>query len=195
MPKIVDHELRKAEITKAVLKSIGKNGLANTTIRGIVREGGFSSGTLAHYFSNKDDLIDFAFQAVAEDTYARIEKRAALCTCAVDKVRVVIEELVPSPEGEIDSIISLSFWSAVPYDAKLKSKFHEVYEATRRQIREYISEGVANKEIKLQGELEDEVDFIVAISDGLLVSFLLDPARFPGEKHARLITSAVSRLK
>ncbi|EJM70001.1 transcriptional regulator [Pseudomonas sp. GM49] len=195
MPKIVDHELRKAEITKAVLKSIGKNGLANTTIRGIVREGGFSSGTLAHYFSNKDDLIDFAFQAVAEDTYARIEKRAALCTCAVDKVRVVIEELVPSPEGEIDSIISLSFWSAVPYDAKLKSKFHEVYEATRRQIREYISEGVANKEIKLQGELEDEVDFIVAISDGLLVSFLLDPARFPDEKHARLITAAVSRLK
>ncbi|AZE47236.1 hypothetical protein C4K04_1546 [Pseudomonas chlororaphis] len=195
MPKIVDHELRKAEITKAVLKSIGKNGLANTTIRGIVREGGFSSGTLAHYFSNKDDLIDFAFQAVAEDTYARIEKRAALCTCAVDKVRVVIEELVPSPEGEIDSIISLSFWSAVPYDAKLKSKFHEVYEATRRQIREYISEGVANREIKLQGELEDEVDFIVAISDGLLVSFLLDPTRFPDEKHSRLITAAVSRLK
>lgn len=195
MPKIVDHELRKAEITKAVLKSIGKNGLANTTIRGIVREGGFSSGTLAHYFSNKDDLIDFAFQAVAEDTYARIEKRAALCTSAVDKVRVVIEELVPSPEGEIDSIISLSFWSAVPYDAKLKSKFHEVYEATRTQIREYITEGVANKEIKLQGELEDEVDFIVAISDGLLVSFLLDPTRFPGEKHSRLITAAVSRLK
>lgn len=195
MPKIVDHELRKAEITKAVLKSICKNGLANTTIRGIVREGGFSSGTLAHYFSNKDDLIDFAFQAVAEDTYARIEKRAALCTNAVDKVRVVIEELVPSPESEIDSIISLSFWSAVPYDAKLKNKFHEVYESTRGQLRKYIGEGVVNKEIKLQGEIEDEVDFIVAVSDGLLVSFLLDPARFPEEKHSRLITAALSRLK
>jgi len=194
MPKIVDHEARKAEITKAVLKSIGKNGLANTTIRGIVREGGFSSGTLAHYFSNKEDLIDFAFQAVADDTHRRIAERAADCTRAVDKVRVVIEELVPKQGDELDSIISLSFWSAVPYDLKLKDKFHEVYEALRTLIRAFILEGIKSKEIKNPADVDNEVDFIVVASDGLLVSFLLDPHRFSKEKRDQLISAALSRL-
>jgi len=194
MPKIVDHDLRKSEITQAVMKSISKHGLANTTIRGIAREGGFSSGTLAHYFTHKEQLIDFAFQAVADETHARIEQRASLCSQARDKVRVVIEELVPSPAVEVGSIISLSFWSAVPYDEKLKKKFHEVYEALRLLIRGFLEEGVAAGQVKLMGNLEDEVDFIVAIADGLLVSFLLDPDRFPADKHRRLIDAALSRL-
>ncbi|MFK8399910.1 TetR/AcrR family transcriptional regulator [Pseudomonas sp. BGr12] len=195
MPKIVDHEQRKAEITKIVLKSIGKNGLANTTIRGISREGGFSSGTLAHYFSDKDELMNFAFNAVSKDTHERMRERAARYGKAIDKLRVVIEELTPNEDANLDSQISLAFWDAARLDSRLLGKFREVYEELRGHVRKFIGEGIESGELNSQLDVELEVDFIVALCDGFLVSFLLDPERFTAERRDHVISFALSRLE
>jgi AcrR family transcriptional regulator len=195
MPKIVDHESRRAEITKAVIRSIAKEGLANVTIRGIAREGGFSSGTLAHYFDSKEALIDFAFDEISKQAFLRIGTRALRCTQAREKVRVVIEELTPQPSDEHDSVISVSFWAAARQNERLRQKFHEVYENLRTQLCGFISEGIASGEFSVEGDIDDEIDFIVAITDGLLVSFLLDPERFPEKKARWLVSAALGRLK
>jgi len=194
MPKIVDHELRKSEITKAVIRSIGKEGLANVTIRGIAREGGFSSGTLAHYFKSKEDLIDFAFNEISKKAFLRIEGRVAQHHTAKEKIRVVIEELTPQVSDGHDAVISVSFWAAARQDEKLRWKFRDVYENFRSYLRDYIGEGLTSGELWIQGELEDEIDFIVAVTDGLLVSFLLQPDRFPAQRSQWLVTAAMSRL-
>jgi len=194
MPKIVDHEVRKAEITKAVLRSIGKEGLANVTIRGIAREGGFSSGTLAHYFNSKEELINFAFDEISKKAFLRIESRVAEYHTALEKIRAVIEELTPQVSDEHDAVISVSFWAAARQDEKLRRKFHDVYENFRSHLRDYIGEGLSSGELGIEGQLEDEIDFIVAVTDGLLVSFLLDPDRFPAQRSQWLVTAAMSRL-
>ncbi|OPG72053.1 transcriptional regulator [Pseudomonas ogarae] len=194
MPKIVDHELRRTEITKAVIRSIGKEGLANVTIRGIAREGGFSSGTLAHYFNSKEELIDFAFDEISKQAFQRIEARAFSYTKSREKIRAVIEELTPQPSDEHDSVISVSFWAAARQNERLRQKFHEVYENLRSYLRGFIDEGISSGEFRIGGDIEDEIDFIVAITDGLLVSFLLDPGRFPEEKGRRLVSAALDRL-
>lgn len=195
MPKIVDHESRRTEITKAVIRSIGKEGLANVTIRGIAREGGFSSGTLAHYFDSKEALIDFAFDEISKQAFRRIESRASCCIRAREKIRVVIEELTPQPTDEHDSVISISFWAAARQNERLRLKFHQVYENLRDQLRGFIQEGIADGEFHVEGDIENEIDFIVATTDGLLVSFLLDPDRFPIEKARWLVSAALGRLR
>ncbi len=194
MPKIVDHELRKSEITRAVIRSIGKEGLANVTIRGIAREGGFSSGTLAHYFNSKEELINFAFDEISKHAFARIENRVGEYQTAQHKVRAVIEELTPQVSDEHDAVISVSFWAAARQDEKLRRKFHDVYANFRCHLRDYIGEGLNTGEFHIQGDVEDEIDFIVAVTDGLLVSFLLDPDRFPPHRSQWLVTAAMSRL-
>lgn len=195
MPKIVDHEVRRAEITKAVIRSIGKEGLANVTIRGIAREGGFSSGTLAHYFNSKEELIDFAFNEISKQAFKRIQARTLGYTKAREKLRAVVEELTPQPSDEHDSVISVSFWAAARQNDRLRQKFHEVYENLRAHLRAFIEEGIGTGEFWIEGDIEDEIDFIVAITDGLLVSFLLDPDRFPQERGRKLVAAALSRLK
>ncbi|MCH5520371.1 TetR/AcrR family transcriptional regulator [Pseudomonas syringae] len=195
MPKIVDHELRKTEITRAVIRSIGKLGLANITIRGISKEGGFSSGTLAHYFNSKEELIDFAFDEISKQAFIRTENRVLDYTTAQQKIRVVIEELTPQLSDEHDAVISVSFWAAARQDEKLRRKFHDVYDNLRGHLRDYIGEGIGSGEFEIHGQIEDEIDFIVAVTDGLLVSFLLDPARFPAHRREWLVTAAMSRLQ
>ncbi len=75
MPKIVDHDERRTDIVRAIIKVVGEGGLAGATVRSIAREGGFSSGVIAHYFANKDEMVRYAFEFVADRVFRRIDAR------------------------------------------------------------------------------------------------------------------------
>lgn len=139
-------------------------------------------------------MIDFAFNEISKQAFERINARTLGYTKARQKVRAVVEELTPQPSDEHDSVISVSFWAAARQNDRLRQKFHEVYENLRAHLRAFIDEGIGTGEFRIEGDIEDEIDFIVAITDGLLVSFLLDPNRFPEERGRKLVTAALSRL-
>ena len=47
MPKEVDHNERREELLEAVWRVIARDGMEGTTIRGIAKESGWSTGVLA----------------------------------------------------------------------------------------------------------------------------------------------------
>ena len=61
MPKIVDHEARRAELAAAVWRLASREGLGAVTMRGVAAEAGWSTGALGHYFADKEELLVFAF--------------------------------------------------------------------------------------------------------------------------------------
>ena len=62
MPKEVDHDQRREELLEAVWRVIARDGMEGTTIRAIAKETGWSTGVLAHYFGDKDDIISSALR-------------------------------------------------------------------------------------------------------------------------------------
>ena len=52
MPKIVDHEARRREISAAAAALIAKGGLEAVTFREIAQASGYSKGVVEHYFEN-----------------------------------------------------------------------------------------------------------------------------------------------
>jgi AcrR family transcriptional regulator len=71
MTKRVDHDDRREELVLAAWRVIAAKGIDEVTIRDIARESGYSSGVLAHYFKNKDDLLAHALRL----SHTRIRKR------------------------------------------------------------------------------------------------------------------------
>jgi len=63
MPKIVDHAERRSSIISATWRVIARGGLANTTTREIAKEAGCSTGVLAHYFTDRADILTSALIA------------------------------------------------------------------------------------------------------------------------------------
>jgi AcrR family transcriptional regulator len=53
MPRIVDHDARRAELLDGAFELFADRGWAALTMRGIARELGVSTGTLYHYFDGK----------------------------------------------------------------------------------------------------------------------------------------------
>lgn len=199
MPKIVDHEERRAEISRVILRTIAKDGLDNITIRRISKEGGFSSGLLAHYFTNKEEMINFAFSAVADTAYAKIDEKLGRCRSALKKIRIIIEEHLPEAAGDSDAATSyaavcLAFWSSATHDRTLSARFQEIYERWRRYLRQCIDEAIANGEIAPVENVRDLADMIIAMTDGLLVSFSVNPQQFPKVRRERMVQGILSHL-
>jgi AcrR family transcriptional regulator len=194
MPKIVDHDEKRREIGQVILRVMGRDGLGALTIRGIAREGGFSSGVLAHYFTNKEEMVQFAFETVADMAFERIHSKLEGARTGLEKLQLLVEELLPRHEDDVESIVAIAFWGTSLHDPALLEQFHVRYENWRNHVRDALMEAVANGEIERPIHVEDEVDLIVSATDGLLVSLTLDPKRFSKARKARLIARIVSGL-
>ena len=66
MPRIVDHEERRAEVAAAVWRIVSRDGLEAATVRRVAAETGMSTSVVSHYFAGKDDLLRLAFRIVVD---------------------------------------------------------------------------------------------------------------------------------
>ena len=57
MPKIVDHDERRAHIAAAVLRVIARDGVKGADLRSVAKEAGCSTGVIAHYVGDKQALL------------------------------------------------------------------------------------------------------------------------------------------
>lgn len=98
MPRLVDHERRRAEIGAACVRVILRRGLEGVTIRGIATETGWSTGSLRHYFPDQDALRSHAAAVVTETLRERVlprVQRPRRAESAVEGVAQIVEEFLP----------------------------------------------------------------------------------------------------
>ncbi len=77
MPRIVDHEQRRAEIIQAVWSLIGDHGIEAVTMRRVAERAGISVGRIQHYFASKEDLVHAACTAMIGGAMQAYEAGAA----------------------------------------------------------------------------------------------------------------------
>jgi len=58
LPRIVDHDARRAELLTAAFEVFDAEGYGSVSMRGLARALGVSTGTLYHYFDGKDALFE-----------------------------------------------------------------------------------------------------------------------------------------
>ena len=72
MPKKVDHEKRKRQITDAVCRITLRGGLTAATFRSIAAEAGMSAPLVQHYFPTKAELLETTQLHVGERSTTRL---------------------------------------------------------------------------------------------------------------------------
>lgn len=195
MPKVVDREQRRAEIGVLVLQAIAKFGINKATVRTIAREGGFTSGLLSHYFTNKGDMVDFAFGAVADAVFERIALRTAEANTPLAKLRIAIEEFLPKDNTSVEAVIPISFWGQAIHDESLQPHFTERYKLWREYLRGPLLEAEQAGDLRPEVVIEDEINLLIAVADGLVVSWTLDPSRFDRAAKVRLTDNIINGLQ
>lgn len=103
MPRVADHDQRRAQIARAFQRLLAAEGFAGVSFSRVAAEAGISVGLIQHYFTGKDVLLRFAY----EDAARRLSERV--------RVRVRDGEAVRLPTAEVllDSLVEL-----LPLDAE-----------------------------------------------------------------------------
>ncbi|MBD0689737.1 TetR/AcrR family transcriptional regulator [Streptomyces sp. CBMA123] len=101
MPKLVDHEERRAHIIDALLRSAANNGLHSVTMRSVAAEAGISVRLVQYYFDTKEQLLLAAMTRLATRMGERVQHRVRASGAGTDPRRIieaVLLEAVPTDE-------------------------------------------------------------------------------------------------
>jgi len=194
MPKKVDHDARREELVLAAWRVIAARGIDEVTIREIARESGYSSGVLAHYFENKDDLLAHALRL----SHTRIQKRydAELgAPLPVDQLRGILLDNLPLDEQrELETRIEMSFWARALRNEALHEIQEQESETLRALLRELVVKAQADGAIAADHDVEEVLELLGAVIDGVSLHALLYPDRLPAEKQAKVMEFALRLL-
>ncbi|HOD16451.1 MAG TPA: TetR/AcrR family transcriptional regulator [Spirochaetota bacterium] len=72
MPKIVDHDKYRKELADKCMDLFSKKGYANVTMREISKELGVSTGSLYHYFPNKEAIFAHMAEHLSQTDVATV---------------------------------------------------------------------------------------------------------------------------
>jgi betaine-aldehyde dehydrogenase len=114
-------EARRVQLVDVTIDSLAEVGWVGTTLAEIARRAGVSAGLVAHYFGDKDGLLEAAFRTLARTLAARVRARLALARTPRGRVQAVIDtNLAPEEFDKRTGTAWLAFWGQVPHVKGLK---------------------------------------------------------------------------
>ena len=194
MPKVVDHDTRREEVAEATWRVIAAQGVEGATLREIAREAGFTTGVINHYFRNRDELMAFAYELIAEQNDARLTETLPTLPPGMPRVRAAVEALVPRELRSGRAASLLGFWSSAVVNERHRALNLASYGRYQALVREQVEEAVRVGDLPRHLDPEDVADQLIALGEGLFVRTALDPERYTPERRARLISTMLAML-
>src|SRR5438034_972751 len=120
-PRDEGEEARRVQLVEVTIDSLAEVGYVGTTLAEIARRAGVSPGLVAHYFDDKDGLLEAAFRTLARTLAARVRARLALARTPRGRVQAVIDtNLAPEEFDKRTGTAWLAFWGQVLHVRGLK---------------------------------------------------------------------------
>jgi AcrR family transcriptional regulator len=196
MPKVVDHEERRAELCAAVWRLASREGLEAVTVRRVAEEAGWSTGGVVHYFSDKEDLLLSAFQTVAGRVARRLEQVEEQTREPLALARAWLVEGLPL---DSDRRAEVRVWFALLGLALTRPALARAQRLTYRAWRDRV--GGLLREAQDAGELRADVDCaaaaagLVAMVDGLAIQATFEPRAQSAERAVELVDAHLGALR
>jgi AcrR family transcriptional regulator len=196
MPKLVDHEERREELAAAVWRLASRDGLEAVTIRAVAAEAGWSTGALHHYFTNKEELLLFAFQTVA----GRIGRRVAVAREEASEPLELVQSLLAvglplDEERRAEVRVWFAFLGLALTRPVLARAQRVAYRAWRDLVASALRAAQESGEIDPAGDAEGEAAALVALADGLAVQSTFEPRALGPARQLELVDERLARLR
>jgi AcrR family transcriptional regulator len=195
VPRTTNHTEQRRRIAHATWEVIGTRGLDGTSVREVARAAGCTTGTLSHYFRNRDEMVAFAFDLVVTDLCAEVEQRAAALPEGRARLEVLVEEFLPSPDrSDPRAVVTVAAWALAAHDPEIAAQHRSHYDRLRALASHYISEAIAIGDVASDTSPHDTADLLISFADGLFVASLLEPERFPRDRQVQLTQAFIDRF-
>ena len=187
MPKIVDHQARREELVEATWRVIARAGMAGATMREIAREAGVSTGILAHYFTDKEDLLGFALRLSHRRVYERITARTEGLTGLAALRASMLEALPMDEERLLEAQIEMNFLSAAFGNDSLRELQNREFERFWDELHQRVSEARELGEIPATFDADWITHQLIILVEGISLEAVLYPARVHPDRQREIL--------
>lgn len=195
MPKIVDHEARRAELAAAVWRLASREGLDAVTIRRVAAEAGWSTGALAHYFDDKEELLLFAFETVADRVGRRIVKAAERARGPLELLRTQLVEGLPiDTERRAEVRVWFAFLGLAETRPRLAKAGRDAYRLWRERVAKTLAAAQRGGLLDDSTDVEREAAALIALVDGIAIQATFDPRSVSAERQLEILDDRLARL-
>ena len=169
MPKLVDHDARRAEIADAVWRVVRREGIEGASVRRVAAEAGCSTGSLRHYFATQSELVAFAMELVVQ----RVTERVAALRPPGPPLRRAIAYLEETIPLDDERRAEMQVWLAFTARALVDPALAELRDRAHADLR-----GLCAGVVRALGVTRDvpaEAERLHALVDGLAMHAVVDP--------------------
>lgn len=182
MVRIVDHDERRADITLAAIEVIADGGIEAAKMRVIAAEAGVTTGSIAHYFDDKESLLEAALLEVGrrlfrQDTGSQTGK----------KPNKFADILPTTPTSQRYWKVWLAFCGQAAYSDKLK----EIYRRFYLDIEIAVANDLNIEDKKRAREIAAS---IIAAVDGVGLCATVQPDLWPPARQKSRLKELLSPL-
>ncbi|PMB45661.1 TetR family transcriptional regulator [Fischerella thermalis CCMEE 5205] len=183
MPKIVDHEQYRKELLMKSFDLFAQKGYAAITMREIAKELGVSTGTLYHYFPNKEALF---LQLVEEQTRQDILKFLAEAGDAknlAERIKALMNFVAKNEDYfSKQALLGFDFYQQQGRDEILNNPtMKRAWEDTKQSLAEYL-------------EIKDQaiINFIYCFLNGIISSRMFEGDAFSYTEQSELLANMLT---
>ncbi|MFE3458427.1 TetR/AcrR family transcriptional regulator [Nocardiopsis aegyptia] len=177
MARTADHEERRRQVAEALLRTVGRRGLARTTLADVAEEAGVSIGLVQSYFRTKSQLLRFG----VDHLYKQAEARLRAVSEGPEPVRSVrdwlfraTETLLPLDDQRHREItVWLEYLPATKTDPEMARLHQDTTAQLLGALVQALDEGVRLGEFRLGLDSRTEAAGLVAFVDGLSIHHLV----------------------
>lgn len=168
MPKVVDHEERRAAIAIGVIEVMADGGIGKVSLRSVAHATGVSMGSVQHYFATKADLVRHACQMFIDRATAQHADTEG--SAGTERIWALLTMNIPdTAEQRTGTAIWQEFVIAAVTDPSISELITRAWQQRRRTLielldRDEITSGKASGEV---------ADLLAAASDGLALQAVL----------------------
>ncbi len=182
-------ESRRSQLIEVTIDSLAEVGFVGTTLAQIAGRAGVSPGLVAHYFGDKDGLLDEAFRSLARRVGDQVRGRLRTIATPRARIQAIIDaNLAPEEFERRTGSAWLAFWGQVLQVPSLR-RVQSVYQ--RRTLTNLKS---SLKKLVPPEEAQSLAAMIAAMIDGVWLRAALSGWREADSASARaLLTEFVDR--
>jgi TetR/AcrR family transcriptional repressor of bet genes len=182
MPKLVDHDERRAEIAAAAADAIDRHGLDRVRLVDVARIASCTTGAVSHYFPDKDAVLAAALEHVLSHLTQQAPRSQPwpLDPDPVDSMLAVLGEVLPIDEArQRDWRVWIAFCGRAVSTPALATLHRDFYADIQQALANVLGDtGIAGS----AADAQQLAVSMVAALDGLGLRATLEPDEWPVER-------------
>lgn len=196
VPKVVDHEGRRAELAAALWRVALRDGFDSVSVRSVAEESAWSAGALRHYFPDKTQMVLFAIDVAVESVRQRIgEVNAAAGALSTELVQAHLEQLLPlDGERRLESEAWFALVALAHRDPSAAQRRTEVDELIRGAVGSAVAALEDLGALGAERTRTAEVMRLHALLDGMVVQLLARPPRLSPQQARDILVRHLAEL-